>query len=303
MSSATRGTSFRRILILGHSGFIGAAVDEAFRRRGGGLEIDGLSAPALDLTDPASAAQLVERMGPDALWVVLSGIKRQWGDSFEIFRRNVDMMLNLAAVIEGGVVGRLVYMSSAAVYGEDIHNVAIREDTPLRARSYYGLSKIVAEGVLERLEAAGRIGSLLCLRPPTVYGPGDTSRGYGPVGFAAAARAREPITLWGDGSELREFLWIEDLARLVVEASLTDARGALNAASGDSYSFRDLLDMLQRLVGGTLDIQAKPRSKEKVDNRFDPSRLRSLLPGFVFTAMDEGLRRLYDAAWRGHDVR
>lgn len=285
-------TAHGRILILGHSGFIGRAVEAALRARRPDARIEGLSAPEFDLTDPASPRELADRLGTDLLLVVLSGIKRQWGDTLEIFRKNVDMIANVAAALERKPAGRVVYMSSAAVYGEDIHNLAIREDTPLRARSYYGLSKIASEGILEREEAAGRMGSLLCLRPPTVIGPGDTSKGYGPVGFASAALAGEPITLWGDGMELREFLHVDDLARLTAEAALSDAAGPLNAASGESRTFRDLLDGIEKILGRKLDVKSKPRSKEKADNRFDPSRLRGLFPDFRFTSLEDALAGL-----------
>jgi UDP-glucose 4-epimerase len=174
-------------------------------------------------------------------------------------------------------VGRVVYLSSAAVYGEDVHNLAINEQTPLKARSYYGLAKIAAEWILQRV-VAGTSTSLGLLRPATIYGPGDIPTAYGPSGFLDAAVHGRPITLWGDGSELRELLFIDDVVRLVSEYALMDHSGPLNVVAGRSYTFNDALAAVEAALGEPLQVTSRPRSKVKADNGFDASWVKSLFP-------------------------
>src|SRR5256885_1807933 len=79
--------------------------------------------------------------------------------------------------------------------------------------------------------------SLLILRPALVYGPEEPGYYYGPSGFLQKARAGAPITLWGDGSELREFLFIDDVVDVTTRLLCGGACGVLNVVSGASYTY------------------------------------------------------------------
>jgi len=288
-------TDIRRILVLGHSGFIGTHVMEQFRRLSPGLAVEGFSYPELDLTEPdAARALLAPRMEASTALVVLSGIKRQLGDTPEIFQKNLQMILTLGRLLEERPVGRVVFVSSGAVYGEEIDNTAIDERTPARPISYYGIAKYASEGLLERACRSGRI-PLVSVRPPLVYGPGDESSCYGPVVFARTVLAGKPIVLWGDGDELREFLYVGDLARILHGLVFSTAEGAVNAVTGHSRTFRDVVAALESVAGRKLAVETRARSKQKVDNAYDNARLRNLLPGFVFTSLEEGVRLTFEA--------
>jgi UDP-glucose 4-epimerase len=127
------------------------------------------------------------------------------------------------------------------------------------------------------------------LRPPLVYGAGDTSRGYGPAGFVWSALNRESVTLWGDGSELRSLLFIDDLVRIASRLTLEGCQGVVNLA-GPSASFREILDLLSDLVPGGVASCSRPRTKAKTDNAYHIELLQRLNPGLCFTPLAEGLR-------------
>lgn len=288
MSAAS---AIRRVILLGHSGLIGRATQRLLQELRPDLRIVTWSLPELDLTKLEDALKLVPELGSDAAVIMLSGIKRQLGDSLDLFEANLRMVTNTIRALDQKPAGRFVYVSSAAVYGEDRHNTAISEETAVRPQTYYGVAKLASEGLLAHASAAGRIGSLLCVRPPLVFGPGDASRSYGPSGFVHAALENQPITLWGDGSELREFLFVDDLALLLVAALASEQSGALNAASGRSMSFRGILDSVARATGRPLTVNERPRSRPQVDHGFDPARLKAWFPAFAFTPFDEAVRR------------
>ncbi len=287
--------SVRRFAVVGHSGLIGAQVVSALKRLAPASEISGVSLGSVDLTDAESARKLAPHLSPDTTVVLCAAIKRQLGDSPQTYARNTQILANVADLLAQHPVRRLVYVSSAAVYGEDIENLAIDEATPLNTRSYYGLSKITGEWILQRVVDGGAAASLGVVRPAMVYGPRDQSTSYGPSAFLTAAMAGQPITLWGDGSELREMIYVDDAAEVIAAYALSDTSGPLNVASGVSYSFRDALNAVAEVVGATPNVLSRERSKAKVDNRFDIARLRRLMPDMGFTPLTEGVRRTYRA--------
>lgn len=287
---------YSKIILLGHTGFIGTRLAGVLRERHPSMPLEGRSYPDYDLAAPGAERELESLFHPDAAVVFLSGIKRQFGDDTDIFSRNVQMALNVGRALKQRPVRRLVFFSSAAVYGEDIHNTAITEDTPVCPTSYYGMAKYISERVLWKVFQETGQGSWVFLRPPTVYGPGDPGRTYGPAGFIHAALSGEPITLWGDGEELRDFIFLDDLAGLVAQLLDSACEGVLNTATGHSVTFRQMLDSLAEQWGRPLDIRTRPRTKQKVDNVFVVDRLRTALPGLRFTPLADGIGRVLAAA-------
>ena len=285
--------TLRRVVVLGHTGLIGAAVMAELARIAPALDVQGASLGAVDLADPASAARLAPLLQPDTSVVLCAAIKRQLGDSPDIYLRNTQILATMASLLSRYPVGRLVYLSSAAVYGEDVENLAITEDTPLVARTYYGLSKITGEWILSKIVEEGAAASLGLVRPAMIYGPGDQTTSYGPSSFLDATVTGRPISLWGDGRELREMIYVDDAARIIAAYALMSHSGPLNIASGISYSFTDAVEAAAEIVGVRTPVSSKDRSKPKVDNRFDASRLKAMMPDLGFTPLAEGMRRTF----------
>jgi UDP-glucose 4-epimerase len=282
-----------RIVIIGHSGFIGARVAQRLAHMVPATPVVGFSAPETDVCNPAHAAHMASLITPRTTVLMLAGIKRQLGDSAEVFQQNTAICVAFASLMEATQPGRIVYLSSGAVYGEDVENLAITETSPLAARSYYGLSKIAAEFMLEKHAERHPECTVSLLRPATLYGPGDVATAYGPSGFLTAAVAGTPITLWGDGSELRELIYIDDAVDAIARCVwATDQRGPLNIVAGRSYTFKDALSAVERATGRPLSVVSKPRSKPKVDNRYDASRLKALFPDLAFTPLDVGVAQM-----------
>ncbi|MEN6586193.1 MAG: NAD(P)-dependent oxidoreductase [Sulfuricella sp.] len=282
------------VLILGHSGFIGGAIAEHLQRHHPGISV--LKPPRLDLTGRKAAAELAPWIAPDSTVILCAAVKKQYGDTLDTYSANQRISENLCRLIAAHPPARIVYFSSAAVYGEENSNLAISEDTPVNPSTWYGLGKQVSEKMLEKT-VRNTSASLAILRPPLIYGSGDTSRGYGPTGFAwSAAQDRGNITLWGEGEELREFVYIEDAARVAVEIALSNFTGVLNLASGTSHSYREALDALAGLA--PLSINSRPRSKSKIDQGYDNTRMRRLLPHIAFTTLDQAIARTFAEFFR-----
>lgn len=283
------------IVLLGHSGYIGSRLADSFRRAHPTMRVAGVSAPDLDLTRDGSAAALARLIDEDTAVVVCAAIKKQLGDSADVFAKNEAITLNVCRALAAAAPRRVVFFSSAAVYGEDVQHDVITEATPVQPTSFYGIGKYTAERLLLRMVGQRPETSLLILRPALVYGPNEPGYYYGPSGFLRMALARSPITLWGDGRELREFLLVDDVVEVATRLTLDAVTGVLNIVSGTSYTYLQALDVIEALTGDPPAIASRPRSKEKVDHRFDASALRRAVAGFEFTPLDAGLHRVSGA--------
>jgi UDP-glucose 4-epimerase len=283
---------FTRVLILGHTGYIGSHLAAQFAAGSPAIEVLGRSLPRIDLTTEAGADAVEGMMGPGTLLVVCAAIKKQLGDTRETLNQNLAIVMNLCRILERTPADRCVFFSSAAVYGEDVENTAITEATPVCPTSYYGIGKFTAERLLVKTFAS-RPDALLILRPALVYGPRESGSFYGPSGFLNAVREGKPITLWGDGTEKREFVFIRDLAMLVHALAIGEASGIVNVVTGQSRTFVDALAIAATLVGRTPEVGSRPRSKAKVDHGFDNALLRRHAPaGFTFTTLEDGMRQV-----------
>jgi UDP-glucose 4-epimerase len=284
---------FSRIILLGHTGYIGRRLAPAFATAAPAVRVVGKSVTELDLTQPGASAALEPLLEPDAALVICAAIKKQLGDTLDVLAQNLAITTNVCKALAARPVKRVVFFSSAAVYGEDVpHAGTITEETPVQPTSFYGIGKFTAERMLMKAVSEHPSTSLLMLRPALVYGPDEPGYYYGPSGFLQKARAGSPITLWGDGAELREFLYIDDVVDVTTRLLFGAACGVLNVVSGASYTYAAALDVIERLIGSRPATDSRARTKDKVDHRFDAAALMRAVPGFAFTPMDEGLRRL-----------
>lgn len=274
--------STRRAVLFGHTGFIGAHLSKALRDEG--IDPIGLSLPDVDLADEKSVKGVVGDITPDSAVLVLAGIKPAVANDASCFFGNVAIAVNVARILEESRPRRIIFFSSAAVYGEDKEGRQITESTPVEPMSFYGIAKYASERLIAR---AVDPATLVVLRPATIYGPGDQSRQYGPSGFVHAALTGTPVALWGDGSEQREFVYVADLVRIVIALLRSDRSGILNVVTGRSVSFADILGAIGRAGLRPLTV-VRERTRPKVDHGFR-SAVIDWVPGQAFTPLDEGV--------------
>jgi UDP-glucose 4-epimerase len=186
-----------------------------------------------------------------------------------------------------------VFASSAAVYG-DATAMPIGEDTPTRPVSPYGIDKLASEHALDYYAAVHGVPAT-SLRFFNVYGPRqDPSSPYSGVIsiFAERARAGRTLTMFGDGSQTRDFVYVGDVVRAVV-AALGDGanRVVANVGTGGEITVLELARSLVELCGGRSAIEhAPPRSGEILKSRARVDRLRDALDIVAETSLLDGLR-------------
>lgn len=283
----------QKVLILGESGFVGGHITRFFESQKG-IEVIGRSLPDVDLTNEESTKQLLPFLTPSTVVVMCSAIKRHMGDNLDTFTANTQMALHLAKLLETNSIQKFIYFSSGAVYGEEIHNLEISETTAFNPTSFYGMAKLASEFMFTKALAKSKT-PLAILRPPVIYGAGEKEDNYSPSGFVKILKKGNPIQMWGDGSELREFIYIGDIVRIVDEVIKSDFTGVLNVASGTSYSFADIVDTLKKVTDQPFELKTRERSKGKVDHRYKIDLLRKNFPGFKFTTLENGMKETFYA--------
>lgn len=288
--------NIKKIIIIGHNGFVGTHLTDFFAGSLENIEVLGFSLPDFDLTKKKDLRNLARLLSDEVVLIVCAAIKRQFGDTLEAFQKNVEILTNLCTLLRDRPVRNVVYFSSAAVYGEDIIHGTISEITPICPTSFYGMAKYASECILRKTIHEHGSGNLIILRPTLIYGPGDLGETYGPAGFLKKALRKDVITLWGDGNEYREFIYVDDVVQIINRLILLNYSGVLNVVAGKSYTFKDVIEEISRSTGVEIAVTSKPRTKQKVDNHFDNSLLLSTLPdSHSFVTLEEGIKRMLAA--------
>jgi UDP-glucose 4-epimerase len=244
----------------------------------------------------AVLAPLTARLGPVERIVHLAA---QVSVVYSVENPLVDMQVNYGGTLHvleyarATGVAKVVFASSAAVYGEATA-MPVGEDTPARPVSPYGIDKLASEHALDYYAAVHRVPTT-ALRFFNVYGPRqDPSSPYSGVIsiFADRARAGRPLTIFGDGSQTRDFVYVGDVVRAIV-AALGDghARLVANVGTGGEITVLELARTIVELCGGKSPIQHAPeRAGEILRSRAAVDRLRHELGVVAETPLVDGLR-------------
>lgn len=286
--------SGHHFLLLGGSGFIGSRIHSILLEKFSIRQVQNFVRKDLDLTKEQSVSFLKNIYTPETSLIICAGIKSQRAGDLNAFEHNIQIATRVGQALVEQPVKRIVFLSTLSVYGETRHLTGADEMTPTLPESFYGISKQVSEMILSKISADKKI-PLTIVRPPLVFGPSDPIHPYGPSLFIQKLRQRKPIELWGDGSELREFVFVDDLARAMVSLAQSDHQGILNFVTGASLTFRNLIDLLQDIHGVKLQIVERSRTREKVDQSFSAENLRKTLPSLQLTPIYEALLRTYES--------
>jgi len=201
---------------------------------------------------------------------------------------NVDGTSSIIAAAESSGVKRILFASSAAVYG-DSDQVPVSEEAPLTPQSPYAVSKIIGEELLRRSEIES-----CSLRFFNVYGPNQSAEGgYAAVipAFKKAIAEGKECTIFGDGTQIRDFIHIDDLVRIIGLAIAAEKLPLeLNIASGEATS---LLDLIEILGESNPDLAPPAFHEERAGDIHtslaDISRLLDTLPVGEMIGIKEGL--------------
>lgn len=294
-----------KILVLGGHGFIGAHIVEELISAGHEVAVYSRSGPAF----PCSArwikggfldeARLKTALsGMDAVVHSITTTKPATSANDPVFdvKTNLVGTLSLIKLMEENNVKRLVYLSSGGtVYGNQA-NSPISEDTALMPVSNYGATKASVEHFINVANFSGKISSAI-LRVSNPYGEGQKYSG-GQALIAAVLNnvlAGKPTPIFGDGSSIRDYLYVKDLARLVSLVVSESAEGVFNAGSGEGVSIMEILNTIELVTGRNIaKAWHESRSFDVKEVVLDCEKARSVFNWCPSVSLQEGISRQYE---------
>lgn len=301
------------ILITGGAGFIGSHVSDALLAKGHAVRIlDDLSTgkranlqlqhPRLqliegDVADAALVAQAAAGCKAVVHLAAVASVQASVEDPVKTHQSNFIGTLNVCEAMRLNGIRRVVYASSAAVYGNNGEGQSITEDTPKAPLTPYAVDKLAGEQYLDFYRRQHGLDPVV-FRFFNIFGPRqDPSSPYSGVIsiFAERATQGKPITVFGDGEQTRDFLYVGDLVRVILRALELDEvqEGAVNIGLNQATSLNQLLSALEQVVGSLPPVAyGSARPGDIRHSRADNSRLLARFGLPEPTSMVDGLSHL-----------
>jgi UDP-glucuronate 4-epimerase len=218
------------------------------------------------------------------------GVRASWGERFELYlRNNILATERLLEAVKTWPEKRFVYASSSSIYG-DAERLPTPETLTPQPVSPYGMTKLAAEHLCQLYRASYGVDVVL-LRYFSVYGPRQRPDMAFNI-FCHAAIKNEPLTVFGDGRQTRDFTFIEDVvAGTRTAASISRAVGGVyNIGGGSQASVAEAIELIEKFAGRSLNVRYVERQQGDVkDTGADVTRAQTDL-GFVpRVALQDGL--------------
>jgi nucleoside-diphosphate-sugar epimerase len=222
-----------------------------------------------------------------------AGVRNSWGRDFAVYTsNNIEATQVLLEACTRLTLDRIVYASSSSVYGDDTP-MPFREDALPRPVSPYGVSKLAAEQLCYLYHVNFGLPTV-SLRYFTVYGP----RQRPDMGFHKFLRATilgEPITVYGDGRQTRDFTFVADAVQATIAAATHGVPGRVyNIGGGSRVSLSEVFNAIGRVTGGSPRLNVCPPQKGDMRHTFaDTSLARADLAFAPTVSLDDGLAAEY----------
>jgi UDP-glucose 4-epimerase len=300
-----------KAIVTGGAGFIGSNLVDALLARGDEVAIvDNLSTGRrenitdaesqgavlheIDIRDADAVRQTVAAVAPDTIFHLAAQIdvRKSVADPAYDARINVEGTANVLEAVRAAGVGRFVNTSTGgAIYGEADHLPA-DESTEPRPMAAYGQSKFCAEGYASLYTRLHGV-STISLRYSNVFGPRQDPLGEAGVIAIFCGKLRDggTATIFGDGTQTRDYVYVSDVVAANLAAAESDATGSYNVGTQVETSVLELVETLSALNGSPLPVEhAPPRLGEVQRNCLDTSRAREVLDWQARTDLQDGLR-------------
>ncbi|MFN8160116.1 MAG: GDP-mannose 4,6-dehydratase [Solirubrobacterales bacterium] len=303
-----------RCLVTGGAGFIGSNLVDALLGRGDGVTVlddlstgrrenlDGALAAGAellegDIRDPATVRAAFEQAGPQTVFHLAAQIDVRKSVADPAFDASINVGGTATLLEAARLAGaeRFVFFSTGgAIYGEGADkDLPLPETTLPEPMSPYGQSKYAGEGYVALYDRLHGL-STVSLRLGNVYGPRQDPLGEAGVIaiFCGRLQAGGRPTVFGDGRQTRDYIYVGDVVSAALAAAGSDACGAFNVGTGVESSVLDLVERLSSLNGAEgFAPEFAPRRPGEVERiSIDPARAAEALGWSAGTGLEDGLR-------------
>lgn len=308
-----------KALVTGGAGFIGSNLVDALLARGDEVTVvddlstgrrenlegalaAGATLAETDIRDRTAIEQIATEAKPEVIFHLAAQIdvRKSVADPAFDASINVGGTANVLEAARAGGARRVVFTSTGgAIYGEgEGQALPLAEDAPLAPEAPYGQSKFAGEGYLSLFERLYGL-STIPLRLGNVYGPRQDPLGEAGVIAIFCGRLREGKrpTVFGDGKQTRDYIYVGDVVAAALAAAESEATGPVNIGTGIETDVLELVRLLGKL-GGTESFEAElapPRPGEVQRISIDPARAKRELGWKPQMGLEEGLRVTLDS--------
>jgi len=306
-----------RAIVTGGAGFIGSNLVDALVARGDDVSViddlssgrernlagalqDGAVLHRADVRDAPAITEIVAGARPQTVFHLAAqvDVRRSLADPGHDARTNVEGTINVLEAARLAGCERVVFSSTGgAIYG-DTEQLPTPESVAPLPMAAYGQSKFCAErylGLYERLYGL----STIALRFGNVYGPRQDPHGEAGVIaiFCGRLLRGEPPTIYGDGTQTRDYIFVADLVQALLSAGEATAGGVVNIGTETETTVLELLRVLSAHHGpGAPEPRFEPARTGEIDRScLDATRARDVLGWRASTPIADGLRQTYDA--------
>ena len=219
-----------------------------------------------------------------------AGVRRSWGTDFSVYTAcNVDATQVLLEACVGQALERLVYASSSSVYGDGVA-IPMREDDRPRPVSPYGVTKLAAEHLCHLYWTNCQVPTV-ALRYFTVYGPRQRPD-MAFNRFLRAIQSDQPVTLYGDGEQTRDFTFVDDAVGATMAAADRGSVGHVyNIGGGSRVSINHVLDLMAACTGRVPTIAREVAQRGDMRDTYADTSLAKRDLGFApAVGLEDGIR-------------
>ena len=254
-----------RVLVTGGSGFIGRRLVAALLSSGAEVTVAGGHEPAVpgarsvvgDLRDPAVADRAVSP-GTDVIvhLAARTSVLRSVADPVGTYEANVAATASLLELARTRGVGTFLLASTNAVVG-DVGHAVITERSPFRPLTPYGATKAAAEMLLSGYSASYGLAGC-ALRFSNVYGPGMKAKDSFVTRLMRAARDGHGIQVYGDGTQVRDLVHVDDIVAGILLAWRAGHHGPLILGAGESVTVNGIITAARAVTGAPIPVEHVP---------------------------------------------
>jgi UDP-glucose 4-epimerase len=274
------------LLIVGKNSYIGRYLTEYAIALG--VDTISLSSKDCDFLKADEVSSFFNSLGSRCYTVVfLAIVNKSVANSFQSFIHNIEMVKNLIGSHKFANIESIIYFGSVDVYGRK-PVLPITEQSKIDPDSWYGLAKYACEWMFT---SSGEVDCpVTILRLPGIYGCSHNDKSV--IGrMVSSIRNEQRVIIRGSGRVLRDYVYINDLCRLLQLLIPLRHHGVLNVATGESRSILEIAKLIGSVLRAEFDIVHEAVDEERdFDLAFDIHTLASLVPAFRFSSMAAGIR-------------
>ena len=308
----TKITKDTKIYIAGHKGMVGSACWRLLEKKGY-KNIIGKSSKELDLKDQKATAKFFKEEKPEVVIDAAAKVGGIWANNqypYEFLMDNMLIQNNLISSSLKSNVKKFIFLGSSCIYPKMAPQPLKEEyllSGPLEpTNQWYAIAKISGVKLIEAIRTQYKK-DYVALMPTNLYGPGDnydleTSHVL-PAMLRKFHEAKEnnhaPVTLWGSGTPLREFLHVDDLAEAVIFSMENTLEESLyNVGSGEEISIKELALLIQQTVGHNGEIIWDNTKPDGTPRKLMDSGQINHLGWFSKTNLKVGINLIYKEFWK-----